>query len=294
MKIDNKMEGVYDDFKINDKYFKAIPRPTEDECNALDMKLIERGQMEPIIVNKDMVILDGHTRFDLLTQRGKKVKYVIKEFDNKKDEWNYVVESNVMRRQLNKFQRIEAMYGMYKTKKAETKTKNYDAEIDILNSIKRGNNTARDIARDIVYTTASVNRLCKELNVKGHIEIETSFRKYGHGRKGGTTSHVYKTTNSTDNFLNTHSKKTSGSASVLVGKIIGLNRNTVVKGMTLIEKADESMKKRLRSGNISMSEAYDRILKIKKGTSKGKKYSSHMQCPHCNQIEHKSKFKRIP
>ena len=72
MKVMSKMEGVYDDFKINDKYFKAIPRPTEDECSALDMKLIERGQMEPIIVNKDMVILDGHTRFDLLTQRGKR------------------------------------------------------------------------------------------------------------------------------------------------------------------------------------------------------------------------------
>jgi len=288
------MEGSYEDFKINQEYFNAIPRPTKDEYNALDMKLIERGQMEPIIVNNKMVILDGHTRFNLLTQRGKKVKYVVKVFDNEKDEWSYVIESNVMRRQLNKFQRLEAMYQMYKSKKEETRSKNYDGEINVLNSIKRGNGTAKNIAKDILYSTSTVNKICKKLSNEGYVEIETTFKKYGHGRKGGSTSHLYKTTKTTDIFLKDHSKKSGGSASVLVGKIIGLNRNTVVKGITLIEKADENMKKKLRSGNMSMTEAYDKIIDMKKNTTKGMKYSNHIQCPHCNQIEHKSKFKHIP
>tara|TARA_R110000765_G_C18882864_1_gene602212 strand:- start:94 stop:957 length:864 start_codon:yes stop_codon:yes gene_type:complete len=286
------MEGVYDDFKINDKYFKAIPRPTKDEYNALDMKIIERGQMEPITVNTNMVILDGHTRFDILTQRGKKVKYVIKHFENDKDELSYVVESNIMRRQLNSFQRIEAIYDMYKVKRKERKS--YDAEIDVLNSIKHGNNTAKDIGKDCNYTSQSVNRVCLQLSKLGYVSIESKFRTYGHGRSGGTRTYSYKTTDTTDDFLRTHSKKQKGSASVLVGKIIGLSRGTVEKGIALIERADGNMKKRLRAGHISMNQAYDTILGTKgKIGVKRAKYTSRIQCPHCNEIAHKSKFKRL-
>jgi|TARA_R110000824_G_scaffold386429_1_gene581349 hypothetical protein len=286
------MEGVYDDFKINDKYFKAIPRPTKDEYNALDMKIIERGQMEPITVNTNMVILDGHTRFDILTQRGKKVKYVIKHFENDKDELSYVVESNIMRRQLNSFQRIEAIYDMYKVKRKERKS--YDAEIDVLNSIKHGNNTAKDIGKDCNYTSQSVNRVCLQLSKLGYVSIESKFRTYGHGRSGGTRTYSYETTDTTDDFLRTHSKKQKGSASVLVGKIIGLSRGTVEKGIALIERADGNMKKRLRAGHISMNQAYDTILGTKgKIGVKRAKYTSRIQCPHCNEIAHKSKFKRL-
>ena len=287
------MEGVYDDFKINDRYFKAIPRPTEHEYNALDMKLIERGQMEPITVNKNMVILDGHTRFDILTQRGKKVKYVIKHFENDKDELSYVVESNIMRRQLNSFQRIEAVYDMYKVKRKERKS--YDSEINVLNSIKHGKNTAKDIGKECNHTSQSVNRICLQLSKLGYVSIEPKFKKYGHGRSGGTRTYSYETTDTTDDFLRTHSKKQKGSASMLVGKIIGVSRGTVEKGIALIERADGNMKKRLRAGHISMNQAYDILLGLngKVGVSR-RKYTSRIQCPHCNEIDHKTRFKRLP
>tara|TARA_R110000824_G_scaffold320867_1_gene507840 strand:+ start:88 stop:951 length:864 start_codon:yes stop_codon:yes gene_type:complete len=287
------MEGSYDDFKINDRYFKAIPRPTKDEYDALDMKMIERGQMEPITVNTNMVILDGHTRFDILTQRGKKVKYVVKQFENDKDELSYVVESNVMRRQLNSFQRIEAVYDMYKVKRKERKS--YDSEIDVLNSVKHGNSTAKDIGKDCNHTSQSVNRICLQLSKLGYVSMESKFKKYGHGRRGGTTAYSYETTDTTDDFLRTHSKKQKGSASMLVGKIIGLSRGTVEKGIALIERADGNMKKRLRAGHISMNQAYDTLLGLNgKIGVKRARYTSRIQCPHCNEIDHKTRFKRLP
>jgi ParB-like chromosome segregation protein Spo0J len=146
-------ETICDNFVINDDYLNSIPRPSIDEFNALKMKIIEKGQQEPIIVNSDMVILDGHTRYQILSERGMSINYMVRDFANKQDEFEYVVETNIMRRQLNNFQKLEALYRLYVGKKTE---KNYNLWIMILESIKQGNITRKRIASDIGYTDEAV------------------------------------------------------------------------------------------------------------------------------------------
>ena len=78
------MEAEADTFKIIPKYLNALPRSTHDELHALDQKLIQRGQQEPIKVRRDMGILNGYTRHDLLGQRGVKIKYEFRDFEQKR------------------------------------------------------------------------------------------------------------------------------------------------------------------------------------------------------------------
>jgi len=136
------MEADYDTFKIIPKYLKALPRSTYDELHAMDQNLIQRGQQKPIEVRRDMGILDGYTRHDLLGQRGVKIKYIFKDFPTEEEEYEYVKECNVMRRQLNLFQRVETMYEFYiETKdvkeavrllKEEMNTLDYDGEMETI------------------------------------------------------------------------------------------------------------------------------------------------------------------
>jgi len=91
---------------IKRKYLNAVFRPTTEENNEIGESLKTNGQLERIKINKKKWVLDGFTR----TGWGKKYKwknlqYELKEFDDPLEEFKYVIETNVKRRQLNRYKR---------------------------------------------------------------------------------------------------------------------------------------------------------------------------------------------
>lgn len=283
----------YEQFTINEKYQNAVPRPNEYEYNALKMKIIENGQQEPIIVNKNMVILDGHTRYDIMSQRGMEIEYRTKDFDDEEQEFEYVVESNIMRRQLNNFQKLETLYGLYRDKKEE---KNYNGWISIMESIKKGNNTRNMIAGDINYSEPAVGKILSQMLNQYYVRKEKKFRLHGDGLSGGTTFYEFTLLPKSEEFLSKNTRKEKGGATMMISKITGLNRNTVSKGMLLIERVDYKTKKKLRDGVLSINGVYEDITKRKRAKSTYKntwsKYAK-IKCPHCKHISQKDEFEVI-
>jgi len=93
--------------KVKEEYRALLPPLPPGEYEALERSILENGQLEPIIANPDGVVLDGHSRYEICTKHGIEPKYIVREFDDPLDEKKYVIESNLMRRQLTTFQRIE-------------------------------------------------------------------------------------------------------------------------------------------------------------------------------------------
>ena len=54
-------------------YLDLVPRPTTEEYTVLKESLILEGQKDPIVINSKGIILDGHTRYEILTDIGKKM-----------------------------------------------------------------------------------------------------------------------------------------------------------------------------------------------------------------------------
>ena len=92
-----------DDIIINLEYEEIIPPLTDDEFERLKNSIAEVGLYEPIVVNKERVILDGHHRFKACKDVGVLPRFTIKSFDTKIAEEIYVIETNVIRRQLNQY-----------------------------------------------------------------------------------------------------------------------------------------------------------------------------------------------
>ena len=103
--------------KVSDKYLELVPRPSKEEYDVLYDSIYLNGQREPIIINQDGIVLDGHTRFEILTNRGITPSYTVKEFIDKEEETLYVIDCNLARRHLNKYQKIKLVYGIYLIKK---------------------------------------------------------------------------------------------------------------------------------------------------------------------------------
>jgi ParB-like chromosome segregation protein Spo0J len=61
----------------------------------------------PIIVNQNGIILDGHHRYKACQELGIEPKIIVKEFEDKLDEQLFVIDCNLIRRQLNNFQKTE-------------------------------------------------------------------------------------------------------------------------------------------------------------------------------------------
>ena len=88
---------------INQEYQDSVPPLTADEFKALKESIASQGQHLPIIVNKDLVILDGHHRFKICEQLELVPKYEIKEFPTVSHEQLFVIDCNLQRRQLTPY-----------------------------------------------------------------------------------------------------------------------------------------------------------------------------------------------
>jgi hypothetical protein len=98
---------------INPDYEKLVFHLPEKDYEALKQSIARYGLHNPIIVNQEGIILDGHHRYracqelDLLDKITVQNLYKIKPFFNPLLEKLYVIDANLIRRQLNKYQRAK-------------------------------------------------------------------------------------------------------------------------------------------------------------------------------------------
>jgi hypothetical protein len=92
---------------IDDEYASLMPAMSDSDLEVLKISIQERGQCVPIVVNQDRVIIDGHLRHRACQELGKKPAIIAKQFENRLQEKEFIIESNLNRRHLNEFQRIE-------------------------------------------------------------------------------------------------------------------------------------------------------------------------------------------
>jgi N6-adenosine-specific RNA methylase IME4 len=94
--------------KIKSEYLGAVPRPTPQEYAALEADMLEKGYAHtPIYVNKNGIILDGHTRYKVCVAYDLWFSVIVKAFSTELEEFLFVIGCNLNRRQLTPFQRVE-------------------------------------------------------------------------------------------------------------------------------------------------------------------------------------------
>ena len=93
--------------KINPEYASLVSELSPEENESLKQSIKENGLHVPIIVNQNGIILDGHHRYKACQELGIEPKILVREFKDKLEEQLFVIDCNLIRRQLNNFQRTE-------------------------------------------------------------------------------------------------------------------------------------------------------------------------------------------
>ena len=95
------------DVIIDPKYEKMVPATSEEDFESLKESIKKNGLFYPIVLNEKHVLLDGHRRFKACDIVKVPKRFVIKKFENKLLEEKFVIESNLNRRHLTQFQKVE-------------------------------------------------------------------------------------------------------------------------------------------------------------------------------------------
>jgi len=95
-----------DTIRINPEYVELVPAQTEEEYTRLKESIADVQLYEPIVINQNKTLLDGHHRLKAVKELGwKQIPVERKHFESKIDEEIYVIETNVIRRHLNQYQK---------------------------------------------------------------------------------------------------------------------------------------------------------------------------------------------
>lgn len=108
--------------RMNAAYYDFIPRPNAEDRRKLKESIKKEGVQIPLIINSEGFILDGHTRYEICLELGiTDIPYEIKTFPNEELERKFVVMTNIARRHLNKFQKVELSWPLFEIEKQRAK-----------------------------------------------------------------------------------------------------------------------------------------------------------------------------
>ncbi|MBN1245594.1 ParB N-terminal domain-containing protein [Candidatus Bathyarchaeota archaeon] len=106
---------------LNPEYEKLLPKMSDDEFAELRASIQTEGQHYPIVANEDLEVLDGHHRFRACTELGIEPDFEVRKFEDKLLEKKFVIEANLRRRHLTKFQLVELGVPLLEIEKALAK-----------------------------------------------------------------------------------------------------------------------------------------------------------------------------
>lgn len=280
-----------------DEYFDIVPRPTPEEKHQLKEDIQIDGLLEDIKINIDGIVLDGHTRIEICEELGwtrsneEKIKpiFEVKEFETKLKEKEYVLKTNLMRRQLNSFQKVKLVSKLYKDNPHTNREKTrYDILLELKKHGKPINcdSLSKKVGVSRTYATEMLRGLKEDFCANYETREDHYNRKQVHYyyilpkgeevlSKGRPDKVVFKT----------------------LGRSIGVGKETTAKAIFLLNHAPPYMLLKLEIGKIGVMRAYLELTKEDRVNKRviPKKYigsSSKVICPHCKQISVKREWKR--
>lgn len=154
----NKLQLV-----ISSEYEKLVPNVSDTDFQILKKSIKENGLWTPVYVNAEGVILDGYHRQKACKELGIKIKFAVREFENKLLEKKFVIECNLVRRQLNDFQKSELGIPLQKINEEITKEKESQRKKG-LSSNDESHNSNKETSKQIGVSQGTFERAKKIIN----------------------------------------------------------------------------------------------------------------------------------
>lgn len=294
---------TYKDKKIRvrflEEYFDSVPRLIVDERKLLKEDIHIRGLDESIKINPQGQVLDGHTRIEIceeinwktIDEKPIKPKFEVKEFSTKQEEREYVIKTNLMRRQLNAFQKVRLISKLYNNNPHSRKEQ---TRYDVLLELKKGKLMSSKMIGGIIgMHKANVLKVLKGLKEDYCANFKTEIEG---SNKTARAVHYYYILPKGEGIL--YKGRPEAVTLKKLGRSIGVARDHVSRAIFLLDHANSYTLGKLERGDIGIMTAYLEIIKPEKEDHKVTSYSylrgdTQVKCIHCGKTSMKKEWTLI-
>ena len=113
---------------INPEYESLLPPISDDDFKKLETSMLNEGILHPFVINNEKTVLDGHTRLRICKLHSiMQVPYIVRTFQSKIEEKEFVLSFNLNRRHLSTHQKIEIGLHILKIEMAKAKQRQIQA-----------------------------------------------------------------------------------------------------------------------------------------------------------------------
>lgn len=109
------------EIKLVEKWSLLLPRPRVDELDIMTKSIMKHGLKQPVIVNQNLELVDGYTRYRICKRTQTPIWYEIKQFADDNETRQYSLISNAMRRHLKPLDRVRIFRELYEEERREAK-----------------------------------------------------------------------------------------------------------------------------------------------------------------------------
>ena len=226
---------------IDPEFKDLIPPLTAEEYNTLEQSIMAEGCRDAIVLWNN-VIVDGHNRYAICKKHGIPFNTVQKEFPSRNDAIIWIIKNQFGRRNLPAYERgrlalrLEPLIAE-KAKKQQVRTAENRA-FTILN--KQTANAKRETTHPV---SASHEAFSKENSPDRAPDSHQGLQEAAKAK----------------NLVLQNSVKQAIDTREAIAEAAGVSHDTIAKIKKLEAKATDEMKQRLRSGDISINNAYLQI-----------------------------------
>ncbi len=240
---DENFEGT---IVINDEYARLVPTLSKDEFESLKQSIKENELYYAIIVNQHGVILDGYQRYKACQESERKPKFLVKFFENPLLEQKFRIETNMNRRHLTPFQRIELQYKLETIDDEIGKAKNRMSDGGKIGAEKRWEKDP---------TNESLSQNNDDAVVQNYTTPPSQLEKID---KTITPTSIEESENPDKD------QRPIGRVIDLSAQRAGVSSMTYFKGREIIKNAPEEVKDRLRKGTVKIDKVFRQMQRQQK------------------------------
>jgi hypothetical protein len=97
------------EFSIDEEFKTLLPPLPPEDFEKLERSILEDGCRDPVVIWKEeKILIDGQNRYDICTKHNLPYGIIEKSFDNREQVKVWMLKNQLLRRNMNLFQRAEA------------------------------------------------------------------------------------------------------------------------------------------------------------------------------------------
>ena len=249
---------------IDKEFADLIPPLTEEEYRGLEASIVTEGCRDALIVWKD-ILVDGHNRLKICTEHGIAFQVLQKEISDRDAVKLWMLGNQLGRRNLNDFQRIEMVRKCEDAVKARAKERQ-GTRSDLAGSIPpklAGSDSRDELAKMAGVGHTTYEHALAVLDNAPEEVIEATRKKE---LSINTAYEVTKLPKEEQTEISKRIERGEKSKDVVkdVRERSGVSPKMYEKAVVVIETAPEKLKAELRSGNITINQAYQQVKRTEK------------------------------